>query len=132
MAGRDIYEYIRLKGARWGVGPSPFSTEASVGQSSPGGLGPTALTRMGRVGGLGNGGGKLQTAIAQGRGAPAIIRPSGYAGHRQPAKAGASLDAAKGALTGLKELTTGSQSTVNALKGLYDMTLTVLNDSRYK
>ena len=87
MAGRDIYEYIRLNGARFGVAPSPFSVEASLGQSPSGALGPTALTRMGRVGGLGNGGGKLQTATAQGRGAPAIIRPSGYAGHRQPVKA---------------------------------------------
>ena len=75
MAGRDIYEYIRLNGARFGVAPSPFSVEASLGQSPSGALGPTALTRMGRVGGLGNGGGKLQTATAQGRGAPAIIRP---------------------------------------------------------
>lgn len=64
----NIYEYIAAKGATFGIGPSPFGpfgTKGGRGKPGPAALGTTL---MGRVGGLGNGGGKLQTALQQGRG----------------------------------------------------------------
>lgn len=63
----NIYEYIAAKGATWGIPPSPFGPFGTPAQRKPGPVTATA-TLMGRVGGLGNGGGKLQTALAQGRG----------------------------------------------------------------
>ena len=64
----NIYEYIAAKGAMWGIGPSPFGPFGSLGKKEKTGPDVLAATLMGRVGGLGNGGGKLQTALAQGRG----------------------------------------------------------------
>lgn len=65
----NIYEYIAAKGAMWGIPPSPFGPLGQMPRSR-GTPGPAVSTQtlMGRVGGLGNGGGKLQTALQQGRG----------------------------------------------------------------
>ena len=70
MLQNDIYAYIRAKGKPLGVGPSPFSAEGMMAAAPKRKNGPDPLqtTLMGRVGGLGNGGGKLLTAIQQGRG----------------------------------------------------------------
>lgn len=66
MLYQNIYEYIAAKGKMMGVPPSPFGPMAEV-KNKPG-PDATAATRIGRVGGLGNGGGKMLTAFQQGRG----------------------------------------------------------------
>jgi hypothetical protein len=70
MMANDIYQYIREKGKTLGIGVSPFSVEGMMVARAKKKNGPDPLqtTLMGRVGGLGNGGGKLLTALAQGRG----------------------------------------------------------------
>lgn len=63
----NIYEYIAAKGKVFGVPPSPFGPFGD-GKTKKNGPDPLAITRMGRVGGMGNGGGKMLTAYQQGRG----------------------------------------------------------------
>jgi len=66
MLYSNIYEYIAAKGKTLGVPPSPFGP---LGQrAKKNGPDPLAVSRMARVGGLGNGGGKMLTAHQQGRG----------------------------------------------------------------
>ena len=63
---RDIYEYIAAKGKTVGIPPSPFAPAGrEIRKNGPEASG---LSRMGRVGGLGNGGGKLMPGLQQGRG----------------------------------------------------------------
>ncbi len=64
----NIYEYIAAKGKEWGVAPSPFGAASYEVRKAQRGPAVKAATLMGRVGGLGNGGGKLMTALQQGRG----------------------------------------------------------------
>ena len=70
MLSTDIYAYIAERGKQWGIPPSPFSIEGQMLAKPRSHKGPKVdqATLMGRVGGLGNGGGKLQTAVQQGRG----------------------------------------------------------------
>ena len=66
MLSQNIYEYIAAKGKTFGIPPSPFGPFGKF--STKTGPDPLATTRMGQVGGLGNGGGKMMTAHQQGRG----------------------------------------------------------------
>lgn len=66
MVYSNIYEFIADKGKSFGVPPSPFGPFGKF--STKTGPDPLATTRMGRVGGMGNGGGKMLTALQQGRG----------------------------------------------------------------
>lgn len=66
MVYNNLYEMIAAKGATVGIPPSPFGPFGSHAKKN----GPSASgkARMGRVGGMGNGGGKMMTAYQQGRG----------------------------------------------------------------
>lgn len=66
MLAQNIYEFIAMKGATYGIPPSPFSPLAKL-KNKPGPA-ESPESRRGRVGGLGNGGGKMLTAYQQGRG----------------------------------------------------------------
>jgi hypothetical protein len=63
---KDIYDYIAAKGKLFGIPPSPFSPLGQAAKKN--GPSPLNAGRLARVGGLGNGGGKMQTAYMQGRG----------------------------------------------------------------
>lgn len=62
----NIYDFIAARGKTWGVPPSPFGPMGEFKTKT--GPAETAASRIGRVGGLGNGGGKMLTALQQGRG----------------------------------------------------------------
>ena len=62
----NFYEYIAAKGATLGIPPSPFGPMGVPRKKN--GPTPTQASRIGRVGGMGNGGGKLMPALQQGRG----------------------------------------------------------------
>jgi hypothetical protein len=64
---QNIYEMIAAKGKTLGIPPSPFGPLGN-GVTKKNGPDPLAVSRMGRVGGMGNGGGKMLTAHQQGRG----------------------------------------------------------------
>lgn len=66
MVFQNIYEYIAAKGATYGIPPSPFGPFGKPKKKN--GPDPLNTGRMARVGGLGNGGGKMLTAFQQGRG----------------------------------------------------------------
>lgn len=66
MVYSDIYQFIAAKGKTVGVPPSPFGPFGKF--STKTGPDPLPLTKMGRTGGLGNGGGKMLTPFQQGRG----------------------------------------------------------------
>ena len=66
MVYSNLYDYIAAKGASFGIPPSPFGPLATPKKKN--GPDPLNSTRMGRVGGMGNGGGKMLTAYQQGRG----------------------------------------------------------------
>lgn len=62
----NIYDYIAAKGSIYGIPPSPFGPFAQPKKKN--GPTPGNAGRIARVGGLGNGGGKMLTAHQQGRG----------------------------------------------------------------
>lgn len=62
----NFYEYIAAKGATLGIPPSPFGPYGQFQKRN--GPAKSSASRIGRVGGLGNGGGKLMPALQQGRG----------------------------------------------------------------
>lgn len=62
----NFYEFIAAKGATLGIPPSPFGPLGSFKKKN--GPAESGAARAGRVGGLGNGGGKMMTAYQQGRG----------------------------------------------------------------
>lgn len=62
----NIYDFIAARGKVFGVPPSPFGPMGD--HKTKTGPAEKAVSRMGRVGGLGNGGGKMLTAHQQGRG----------------------------------------------------------------
>lgn len=66
MVYTNIYDYIAAKGKIFGIPPSPFSAAGSWGKKN--GPDPVNAGRMAKVGGLGNGGGKMLGAFQQGRG----------------------------------------------------------------
>lgn len=66
MVYQNIYEMIAAKGATLGIPPSPFGPFGRPTKKN--GPSPSVATLMGQVGGLGNGGGKMMTALQQGRG----------------------------------------------------------------
>lgn len=66
MLYENLYEMIAAKGATLGIPPSPFGPFGA--QAKKNGPSQSQGTRLGRVGGLGNGGGKMMIALQQGRG----------------------------------------------------------------
>lgn len=68
MVYQNIYDFIAARGKMFGIPPSPFSHMAIPESKAKTGPAELAVSRMGRVGGLGNGGGKMLTAHQQGRG----------------------------------------------------------------
>ena len=66
MLYQNIYEMIAARGKMVGIPPSPFGPFGK--NTNKPGPEAGAASRMGRVGGLGNGGGKMLTAHQQGRG----------------------------------------------------------------
>lgn len=68
MVYDNIYDFIAARGKAFGIPPSPFSLMGQMERKSKTGPAEGAASRLGRVGGLGNGGGKMLTAFQQGRG----------------------------------------------------------------
>lgn len=68
MVHTNIYDFIAARGKMFGIPPSPFSLMGQMNAKKKTGPAETTASRIGRVGGLGNGGGKMLTAFQQGRG----------------------------------------------------------------
>jgi hypothetical protein len=63
---KSLDEMLAAKGKKRGMGVSPFAPGGAPAKKN--GPEQTNATRIGRVGGMGNGGGKMMFALQQGRG----------------------------------------------------------------